>query len=129
MNWVWVQRRIVLDAHAAQIAEHGGLPGVRDQGALDAALARPENKAAYGEPTVLELAAAYAYGIACNHPFSDGNKRTAFIVSALFLDEQGFAVEASKEEIVRTFLALAAGEMTEEALADWFRSVTIAQGG
>ncbi len=121
MNPVWLPRELVLAMHLRQLAEHGGGTGVRDSGLLDSALNRAENKLAYGSPDIFELAAAYAFGIARNHPFVDGNKRTALVASFTFLYINGFAVTAPQADNVRTFLALAAGEMAEEALAEWFR--------
>ena len=109
-------------AHAEQIAEHGGGEGVRDAGLLESAMARPQNLAAYGTPDAAELAAAYAYGIARNHPFVDGNKRTAAVVSETFLMLNGHVLTASDAELVVAFLALAAGDLSEEATAAWFRA-------
>ena len=120
-NWIWVACAVAEAAHNEQLAEHGGAAGTRDAGAFEIALARPENLAAYGDPDVAELAAAYAYGIARNHPFVDGNKRTAAVVSETFLALNGHALGASDAELVVAFLALAAGELTEDELADWFR--------
>lgn len=108
-------------AHAEQLAEHGGPEGVRDAGGLESALSHPVNLASYGEPDVAELAAAYAWGIARNHPFVDGNKRTAAVVSETFLALNGHALTASDAEVVVAIVALAAGELTEAELADWFR--------
>lgn len=117
---IWLERRDVEAFHATQIAEFGGLAGLRDAGALESALARPLNRVAYGKPSQFVLAAAYAFGIARNHPFVDGNKRTAFVASAVFLEINGRSFRASEEDVVVTFLALAAGEMTEARLAKWF---------
>lgn len=122
----WISPRAVLAMHAAQIAEHGGGEGVRDEGLLDSALNRPVNLLAYGEPDLSDLAAAYAFGIARNHPFVDGNKRTAFVVSATFLALNGQRLTATERDVVETFLALAAGALAEDALAQWFRSNTTA---
>ncbi len=122
MAWRWVTIEVALAAHAEQIAEHGGGVGVRDANLLDSAMARPRNLAAYGDPDAAALAAAYAYGIARNHPFVDGNKRTAAVVSETFLLLNGLTLMASDAELVVTFLALAAGELSEEELADWFRA-------
>ncbi len=121
MNWRWVSLRTVFALHNEQITEHGGLPGVRDRGLLESALARPRQLAAY-EPDVpaARLAAAYAFGIARNHPFADGNKRAAFIVAATFLELNGAAFETSERDVVETILRLAAGELDELALAAWF---------
>lgn len=109
-------------AHAEQLAEHGGGEGVRDAGMLDSAMARPRNLAEYGEPDIAALAASYAFGIARNHPFVDGNKRTAAVVSETFLMLNGYALDASDAEVVVAFVALAAGELSEDELADWFRT-------
>lgn len=108
-------------AHAEQLAEHGGGEGVRDAGLLESAMARPQNLAAYGEPDAAELAAAYAYGVARNHPFVDGNKRTAAVVSETFLVLNGYMLTATDAELVVAFLALAAGSLSEEETAAWFR--------
>jgi death on curing protein len=121
---IWLERRDVEAFHATQIAEFGGLAGLRDAGGLESALARPRNLVAYGKPTAFELAAAYAFGIAKNHPFLDGNKRTAFVTSIVFLELNGFSFRASEEDAVVTFLALAAGKMTEARLAKWFAANT-----
>lgn len=112
---------MALATHAEQLAEHGGAEGVRDAGGLESALSRPVNLASYGEPDAAELAAAYAWGIARNHPFVDGNKRTAAVVSETFLALNGHALTASDAEVVVAFVALAAGELSEVELADWFR--------
>lgn len=121
-DWIWVDLKVALAAHEEQLAEHGGASGVRDLNMLESALARPLNLVAYGEPDVAELAASYAFGIAKNHPFVDGNKRTAAVVSETFLVLNGYELTCSDVEMVTTFLALAAGELTVEALADWFRT-------
>lgn len=112
---------MALAAHAEQLAEHGGGEGLRDAGALESAMMRPRNLAEYGDPDASSLAAAYAFGIARNHPFVDGNKRTAAIISETFLAINGFTLTASDAELVVAFVALAAGELTEDELADWFR--------
>ena len=119
-NWIWVATRVAIEAHREQLIEHGGGQGVRDAGLLDSAMARPQNLAAYGEPGAAALAAAYAYGIARNHPFVDGNKRTASVVSETFLVLNGCQLNATDAEFVVAFLALAAGELSEEELTDWF---------
>lgn len=121
MSWVWISAAVALAAHAEQLVEHGGGDGVRDAGALDSAMMRPRNLADYGDPDAAALAAAYAYGIARNHPFVDGNKRTAAVISETFLMLNGFRLTASDAEMVVAFVALAAGELTEYELADWFR--------
>lgn len=120
-TWIWVTLDVALAVHAEQIAEHGGGEGVRDAGLVESALARPQNLVAYGEPDAAALAAAYAFGIARNYPFVDGNKRTAAVISETFLMLNGYTLTASDAELVVAFLALAAGELSEEQLADWFR--------
>jgi death-on-curing protein len=107
------------------LAEHGGIVGIRDQGLLDSALARPELKVQYGEADVALLAAAYAYGIARNHPFLDGNKRTAYVAMELFLMKNGAVLTSSDEEAVLIFLKLATGEISEEELAAWIRQNSV----
>lgn len=127
MNWIWVSQGLAVSVHSAQLAEHGGGEGVRDVILLESAMARPQNLALYGEPDAAALAASYAFGIARNHPFVDGNKRTAAVVSETFLMLNGYILMASDAELVVTFVALAAGELSEEELADWFRgSIEIA---
>jgi death-on-curing protein len=122
VTWTWLRKDVILAIHDAQIAEHGGIAGVRDMGLLESALARPENLAAYGDPDVCGLAAAYAFGIARNHPFGDGNKRTAFVAAELFLDLNGLVLTADDADCVMTILRLAAGEISEDELAGWIRS-------
>ena len=112
---------IAFAVHERQLAEHGGLSGIKDAGLLESAVARPLNKHAYGESDLCVLAAAYAFGIARNHPFNDGNKRTAWVMARLFLRLNGVVVEFDKADAIRTVLALAAGELPEEDLAEWFR--------
>ncbi|HEX8258255.1 MAG TPA: type II toxin-antitoxin system death-on-curing family toxin [Allosphingosinicella sp.] len=109
-----------------QIGEHGGGFGIRDLGLFQSAMARPLNLAAYGEPDLAALASAYAYGIARNHPFIDGNKRTAAVVGETFILLNGGRLEVDDAELAVVFLALAAGELSEEALAEWFRERIIA---
>ena len=116
---VWVELDIVLAIHDEQLAEHGGQPGVRDPGLLESALGRPRNQFAYGEPSITRLAASYAFGISRNHPFLDGNKRTSLVVAELFLELNGYELIASDAQCVTTFLQLAAGELTEDQLAEW----------
>ena len=119
--WIWVTLDVALAAHLEQLSEHGGGEGVRDERLLDSAMARPQNLLAYGTPDAAALAAAYAFGIARNHPFVDGNKRTAAVVSETFLALNGYVLGATDAELVVAFLALAAGELSEEELADWFQ--------
>ncbi len=120
-RWIWVADAVAIAAHAEQLAEHGGGEGVRDLGALESGMARPRNLAEDGDPDIAALSAAYAFGIARNHPFVDGNKRTAAVVAETFLMLNGWALTASDAELVVTFLALGAGELSEDELADWFR--------
>jgi len=119
---VWILKTAVLAFHLRQLAEHGGGEGVRDEGLLDSALGRPLNKFSYEDPDIFTLAAAYAYGIAANHPFVDGNKRTAYVTALTFLRLNGYRVRANQTDKYDTFIKLAAGELEEDALADWFRS-------
>lgn len=122
MGWVWVEVPAAEAAHAEQLARHGGAAGTRDRSMLESAMARPLNLVAYGEPDIADLAASYAFGIARNHAFVDGNKRTAAVVSEGFLTLNGHRLTCSDEELVATFVALAAGELSVEQLAAWFRS-------
>ena len=117
----WVRLDAVLAIHRRQLSEHGGLDGIRDQGMLESALGRPTNKYSYEspKPSLAQLAAAYAFGIANNHPFIDGNKRTAFVVCELFLRLNKQGIEASAEGKYIIFLSLADGTLSEEALAQW----------
>ncbi len=115
----WVSVQVALSIHSAQLAEHGGADGVRDLGLLESAMARPQHLASFGAPTLCELAASYGFGIARNHPFADGNKRTAFVVCLLFLAKNGLEVIATDADCIRVFWSLAAGELTESELAEW----------
>ena len=119
---VWIRLDVVLRMHEEVLMLHGGPEGVRDLGLLESALARSKNLLAYSEPgvSIARFAAAYAKGIVANHPFVDGNKRTAFTVSLTFLRLNGFEITATKEDRVLTFWSLAAGEISEEQLAQWF---------
>ena len=117
----WISKPALLLLHAESLAEHGGSPGIRDEGLLDAALARPQNLVAYGQPDVAALAASYGWGIARNHPFIDGNKRAALLSIGLFLHLNGWRLTASQADTTRTMLALAAGNLPEDTLADWLR--------
>jgi len=120
---IWLLEEAVRAIHERQISEHGGSRGLRDEGLLLSALARPQHLLAYGDPPpdAAALAAAYAFGIARNHPFIDGNKRTALVVARTFLLLNNSDVEASQEEKYLTFLQLAEGSLTEEELAAWIR--------
>ncbi len=121
-DWIWVTPAVALAAHAEQIAEHGGGgDALRDHGLFESAMARPQQLVHYGDPDAAALAAAYAYGLARNHPFVDGNKRIAAVVSETFLMLNGLRLAASDAELVVAFLDLAAGTLSEDELADWFR--------
>ncbi|ALG60173.1 MULTISPECIES: type II toxin-antitoxin system death-on-curing family toxin [Citromicrobium] len=117
----WLSLDLALAIHDRQLAEHGGPTGVRDQGMLESALARPLNQWTYGEDDLCAPAAAYAYGIALNHPFADGNKRTAWVFARLFLRLNGQALSFAPRDAIDIVLALAAGELSEDELADCFR--------
>ena len=117
----WIGLELALAVHERQLAEHGGGFGIRDRGLLESALARPINNWHYGDPDRAATAASYAYGLARNHPFVDGNKRTAWVLARLFLRLNGVELRFGPADALRTMLALAAGELSEEALADWFR--------
>jgi death-on-curing protein len=121
-EWRWIDPKVVQAVHEAQLAEHGGRDGVLDQGLVESALARPQNLAAYGEPDAADLAAAYAYGIAKNHGFADGNKRTGWVLARLFLADNGYRLVFDPAAAVALMLALAAGAADEAAVADWLRT-------
>lgn len=127
-DWRWVSVDLASTIHLEQLAEHGGGEGVRDATLLESAMARPQNLAAYGNPDAAALAAAYAFGIARNHPFIDGNKRTAWVVARLFLAKNGVALSFSPVDATLTMLALAAGEMGEEEFAAWLRDRIVTKG-
>ena len=125
----WVDRLVVEAVQFDLIREHGGMPGLRDEHALEAALARPLQRRAYdAEADLAELAAAYGHGLATGHPFHDGNKRIAFVTMAVFLELNGTPLEADEAEVVTVMLSLAAGETTEEQLASWVRTRTATAG-
>ena len=121
---VWISEELVIAVHARQITEHGGSAGIRDKSLLRSALARPQQLYAYGDPSpdIAALAASLAYGIAKNHPFVDGNKRTAAVLCELFIMVNGMSLEASDQEMLSVFLALAGGSLNEKDLANWIRS-------
>lgn len=124
-DWVWLDRAVVVAVHEMQLAEHGGGMGTRDPGLLDSALARPVHLAAYQAPDAPALAAAYGYGIARNHPFIDGNKRTGFVAAELFLRLNGHLLAADDGDCVLTMLAVAAGDLSEADFATWLRTHTV----
>ncbi|MDP2265029.1 MAG: type II toxin-antitoxin system death-on-curing family toxin [Thiobacillus sp.] len=123
-GWIWLDRAVLIAAHDEQLAEHGGATGFRDEGLFDSALARPLDLAAYGSPDACALAASYAVALAKNHPFLDGNKRTAFVAMELFLLLNGYDLNASDAECVLTMLAVATGEWDETTLANWLHDHT-----
>lgn len=116
---------IALAVHERQLAEHGGLSGVKDAGLLESAMARPLNKAAYGEEDPFAMAAAYGFGVARNHPFADGNKRTAWVMTRLFLKLNRIEIAFDKMDAIQIMLALAAGQLEEDGFAAWLRSKAI----
>ncbi len=118
---VWLLRSVIEAVHDAQLVEHGGAAGLRDAGLLESTLARPINLHHYGETDPYVLAAAYAFGIARNHPFVDGNKRTALLAAYVFLRINGRHLTADEASAAANMLAVAAGELTEAELADWLR--------
>jgi len=119
---VWLDSRLALAIHDRQLAEHGGPSGVRETGAFESALARPRNQWEYGEDDLCALAAAYAFGVARNHPFTDGNKRTAWVLARAFLVLNQVELAYTSADAIATVQSLAAGELTEPELADWFRT-------
>lgn len=121
MSWRWVDRRLLLLLHDESLAEHGGASGLRDEGLLESALARPLNLAAHGSPDFADLAAAYAHGLAKNHPFVDGNKRAAFLSAGIFLALNGYRLVASQADATLAVFGLAAGDVSEEEFARWIR--------
>ncbi len=122
MSWRWIDKRLLLVLHDESLAEHGGASGVRDEGLLESALARPLNLLAYGDPDAADLAASYGVGLAKNHAFVDGNKRAAFLSVGLFLAMNGFRLNASQADATLTVLAVASSEMDEAAFASWIRA-------
>ncbi len=118
-DWIWIDRDVLLAAHDEQLEEHGGAPGLRDEGLFESALARPQNLAAYGEPGAVALAAAYAFGLAKNRAFIDGNKRIASVALELFLELNGFELAVDDMQCVLITLSVASGAFSEAELADW----------
>lgn len=125
---VWLSRELILAVHDEQLAEHGGATGVRDEGLLESALARPLNRAGYGDPDIAELAAVYALGLIHNHAFVDGNKRTAYVALELFLRLNGFRFPVSDADAVIMTLRLAAGDVSDEDFTLWVRAHADPQG-
>ena len=120
-NWIWIDSAVIFAVHEEQLAEHGGAAGIRDTGMLESALARPRNLAHYGQPDAAALAAAHGFGLARNHPFVDGNKRSAFVAVELFLHLNGLRLDASDADCVMVMLSLAAGDIDEPTFAAWLR--------
>lgn len=118
---LWVLREVVLAMHEQSLAQFGGSAGIRDEGLMDSALGKPQNIYAYGKPDIFELAASYAFGLVKNHPFIDGNKRTGFLVSIVFLELNGYTFRATEVDAAVQTLALAAGELSESAFAQWLK--------
>ena len=121
-SWKWVNRKALLLLHEESLAEHGGASGLRDEGLLDSALARPVNLALYETPDAAALAASYGVGLAKNHPFVDGNKRAAFLAVGLFLMANGYRLRAPQAEATLAVLGVAAGDMDETSFAAWLRA-------
>lgn len=121
MNWKWVNRQALVTLHDMSLAEHGGASGIRDQGLLESALARPENLAAYGDPDYASLAASYGVGLAKNHAFVDGNKRVAFLAVGLFLFKNAYRLNATQTDATLAMLGVASCDLDEAALAEWIR--------
>ena len=119
--WRWVEPSVVFAIHDRQLAEHGGAEGIRDSGAIESALAHPVNLASYSDPDAADLAAAYAYGLAKNHGFVDGNKRTAWIVARLFLADNGQRLTFDPLDAIQIMEGVASGRINETTLAEWFR--------
>lgn len=124
----WLPEWLVYEVHDNQIAEHGGASGVREAGLLESALARPLNAFAYGVEDILDLAALYPAGVLKNHPFVDGNKRTGFILSELFLNANGWSLDATDDDVIACVLLLAGGEWDEENYAVWLRETSSPKG-
>lgn len=122
MSWRFLSRRALELLHDESLAEHGGLPGLRDEGLLESALARPHQLLAYGQPDVAALAAAYSFGLIRNHVFADGNKRVAFLATGLFLALNGQRLVTTQADATLTVLALAAGDLSEDEFAHWLRT-------
>lgn len=125
MSFRWISRDVLVLLHDESLAIHGGASGLRDEGLFDSALARPENLAAYGTADVFACAAAYAFGLAKNHPFVDGNKRVAFLATGLFLRINGHRLSVSQVDAVEAVLALAAGDLSESDFAAWLRAGSV----
>lgn len=123
---IWILPAVVISVHQMLLAEHGGALGIRDEALLESALNRPRQRFEYADnPSIFDLAASYCYGLANNHPFIDGNKRIALTIAAIFLEINGYSFNASEPEAVVIIEDLAAGNLTEESLSDWFSKCSI----
>ncbi len=125
----WLKQSVIETLHDMQIAEHGGLPGIRDKGLLSSALARPQNLYEYASVSIYQLAAAYAFGLVKNHPFNDGNKRTALLAAYTFLKINNMTLTAPEAETTAMVIALAAGEIDEDGFADWLQKYAVTEIG
>ena len=125
MSWRFISRQALLLLHEESLAAHGGAAGLRDEGLLESALARPHNLLAHGQPDACALAAAYGFGLARNHPFVDGNKRAAFLATGLFLGLNGLRLTATQVDATLTMVALAAGEVSQDEFAGWLRRQSV----
>lgn len=125
MEPVWVKESVVIAIHRRQLAEYGGIEGIRNEGLLESALFRPQNKFYYENPTIFELAAAYGYGIVKNHPFLDGNKRTSYIVKRTFLKLNSHDIQASEIEKYDMWIGLASGLINEDELSTWIEDKSV----
>jgi death-on-curing protein len=128
-GWRWVNLELVYAVHDRQISEHGGLDGLRDRGAVESALERPQNKFAFSKPDAADLAAAYAFGLSRGHGFLDGNKRIAWVIARLFLADNGYRLAFEPTDAVRVMEELAAGKLDEKQLAEWFRTRLTSSAG
>jgi death on curing protein len=127
MSWRWISKQALLLLHDESLAEHGGASGLRDEGLLESALARPQHLSAYGTPDLADLAASYGLGLAKNHAFVDGNKRAAFLAIGLFAALNDHRLVAPQVEATLTMLAVASGDLDEEGLATWLRAHLVAR--
>ena len=126
MTWCWLKETVILAVHDEQLAEHGGRQDIRDMGLISSALLRPQHLAAYENPSVFDLAAAYAFGIIKNRPFVDGNKRTGFLAAYIFLVLNGWELMASEVDAVTVVQALAEGEIEEATFSEWLKAHSVA---
>lgn len=123
MSFRWISKKAAISIHHEQLTQHGGLPGIRDEGLLESALAKPQNLSSYQDATIARCAASYMYGIVRNHPFLDGNKRTGFVVGITFLILNGFYIKVEETEVVIKITALAEGTLSEKKLDQWLDKI------